>query len=784
MRDTFASLVLVCAVAAPAWGQQAEHEPSIQQVVAKPLAPGKVRLLDGPFKAAQDRTAAYLLSLDPDRLLARFRKEAGLAPKAEGYPGWEGETISGHTLGHYLSGCAKMYAATGDARFRDRAAAIVRELAECQAAHGDGYVAAIPGGKRALDEVSRGDIRSKGFDLNGIWVPWYTLHKEMAGLRDCFVLCGDPLALEVMKGLGEYSLKVTDRLDAAQLNTMLRCEHGGMNEVAADLFALTGEDRFLVLARRFNDRQVLEPFAQHRDVLPGLHSNTQIPKFIGAARQAELAPPSGDVPYNLAVAARFFWDTMTRNHTYVTGGNSLNEYLGPPGMLGARLNGNTTETCNTYNMLKLTRTLHSWAPRAAYMDYYERALFNHILASQSPVSAAVCYFVPLRTGSQKQFQSLDSDFTCCVGTGMENHASYGDAIYSQTSDSLMVNLFIASTATSDQTQMQLRQETAFPDDPASELIIESAPDREISLLVRRPSWITGDARIAVNGEAVGAQPEPTGIYTRINRRWKVGDRIRIDLPMPVRVEPTPDDPTTVALLAGPIVLAGVLGDRVPAASDLPYIVTDDPDPSRWIEREPGAQMKFRSRGSVVPHDVPLVPFFRIEKEAYAVYWTHLTRPQWAAHQQRLRALDEQRRALEARTSDFVQPGNMQSERDHGFEGERTNTGEFRGVQWRDAYRGNWFSFRLKLPAQGPATLICTYWGSDTGDREFDILVDGRKLATQVLDNNRPGEFFDQAYDIPAEMTTGKQFVTVRFQAHPQKTAGGVFGVRIVRPESR
>lgn len=742
--------------------------------VARFLDPADVRLLDGPFQSAQERDAKYLLSLSADRLLARFRKESGLDPKADGYPGWEAETISGHTLGHYLSACARMYAATGDDRFRDRVASIVAELAECQAAAGDGYVSAIPGGRKALEEVAAGNIRSKGFDLNGIWVPWYTLHKEMAGLRDCYTLCGNAQALVVMKGIGDFALKTTDKLDAGQLNTMLRCEHGGMNEVAADLFALTGDAKYLDLARRFNDHQVLDPLSAHKDILPGLHSNTQIPKVIGAARQHELA---GD--QRLASAATFFWDTMTQNHCYATGGNSLNEYLGPPRILGGRLDGNTSETCNTYNMLRLTRVLHSWNPQARYMDFYERALYNHILASQSPDSAAVCYFVPLRPGSRKPFQGLEDSFTCCVGTGMENHASYGDAIYSEGDDAIYVNLFIPSTATFRSLGVTLRQTTSFPDATHTQLEISTDGPRDFTLKIRRPWWIAGLPPVTINNKIARPTLDANG-YLEIRGTWRAGDRVLISLPMELTVEPTPDDPTVVAILAGPIVLAGELGNDPPPPQEIPAIVTQGAAANTWLLRSPGPHLRFHSRGAVRPRDVTLVPFFRIADQYYSVYWPRYTPEQWDSQQQRLRELEEARRRLDARTADFVQPGEMQPERDHAFEGDRTNTGEHRGLRWRDAYRGGWFSFAMKTPADGDASLICTYWGSDIGEREFDILVDDVKIATQVLNNHRPGEFFDVAYPIPPELIRGKPHVRVKFQAHERKTAGGVFGCRIVR----
>lgn len=776
MRQTLAA-VITTAMAAHAPCAQARQP---IHLAAEPFTAPQVRLLDGPFAEAQARDAEYLLSLDPDRLLARFRADAGLDPRAEGYGGWETEGIGGHTLGHYLSAISKMFAATGDRRFQDRAADIVAQLAECQAANGDGYVAAIPDGRRVFAEVARGDIRTKGFDLNGVWVPWYTLHKELAGLRDANLYCGNTQALAVMRGLEEWALRTTDSLSPEQLNTMLRCEQGGMNEVAADLYALIGDANYLTLAERFNDHQVLDPLAAGRDILPGLHANTQIPKLIGAARQHELTNNPA-----LGAAAEFFWQTVTAHHSYATGGNSLNEYFGPPGVIGARLDGNTTETCNTYNMLRLTRRLHSWTADAAYIDYYERALYNHILASQNHDTGAVCYYVPLRPGSQKPYQQLDSDFTCCVGTGMENHASYGDMIYSHDDEGIFVNLFIASTLRWPDAGLALTQRTRFPDEPATTLTLTLQSPREGVLRIRHPAWAEGRLEVELNGASLPLASTP-GAYAVIRRVWADGDTLTVHFPMPIRVEPTPDDPAKVALFAGPILLAGDLGSVPPSPAALPSLLAEDSAVTRSIDRVEGPALAYRTRGLAKPSDLELIPFFRVRDDYYSVYWPLLTPDQWRAQLAQIRAEADKRRHLEARTADFVQPGEMQLERDHDFDGERTNTGEHRGLRWRDAYRGGWFAFTMKLPNPaadpGPATLVCTYWGDDDGDREFDILIDDEVLATQTLDRNQPGEFFDVRYPIPDALTRDKHQIRVKFLAHPGKTAGGLFGCRILRSE--
>ena len=433
----------------------AKEEPALKQV-AIPFGVREVRLLDGPFQHAQELDAKYLLTVEPDRMLSWFRKEAKLEPKGQVYGGWESMGIAGHSLGHYLSACARMYHVTGKEEYKRRVDYIVDELAACQQAGGDGYVAAIPRGREVFAEVSRGDIRSQGFDLNGSWVPWYTLHKQFAGLIDAYQLCGNEQAKDVAVKLANWAAETTKDLSPEDWQKMLACEHGGMNESLAELYAITGDEKYLTLAEKFYHAAVLDPLVEGKDSLAGKHANTQVPKAIGAARIAELTsqPKFADI-------ARSFWDIMVGSHTYVIGGNSFGEYLGEPGKLNDRLGDNTTETCNTYNMLKLTSALFADNPNAKYTDYAERALWNHILASQSPESGMVCYYVPLRAGAKKPFQGPE-DFTCCSGSGMENHARYGEYIYARSADALWVNQFVSSKVNWRDKGVQITQQTELP----------------------------------------------------------------------------------------------------------------------------------------------------------------------------------------------------------------------------------------------------------------------------------------------------------------------------------
>ncbi|HET6976446.1 MAG TPA: beta-L-arabinofuranosidase domain-containing protein [Pyrinomonadaceae bacterium] len=735
-----------------------------------------VRLLDGPFKHAMMKDAEYLLRLDPDRLLSGFRKEAGLKPKAETYGGWESMTIAGHSLGHYLSACALMFAATGDARFRERANYIVAELDECQRANGNGYVAAIPNGKKIFQEVSAGDIRVKPFDLNGGWVPWYTLHKLFAGLLDAHRYLQSTKALAIAVKLADFADATVAKLTEEQFQRMLGCEHGGMNEVLAELYARTGTEKYLQLSKRFHHKAVLEPLARQEDRLPGLHANTQIPKLIGLARRYELTLDAND-----KTAAEFFWQRVVHHHSYVNGGNSDNERFGPPDKLSNRLSQNTSETCNTYNMLKLTRHLFEWQASADYADYYERALYNHILASQDPNDGMVCYYVPMNVGSKKVYSKPFDDFWCCVGTGMENHAKYGEAIYFHNQDTVWVNLFIPSELNWRDKGFSLKQETRYPESEKTNFTITTKRPVNLALRLRYPGWASQGAGITINGRPQTVTAKP-GSFIEIKRTWKTGDRIELTIPMTLRLETMPDNPHRVAILYGPTVLAGDLGaeGETPKVSLDPALMTGDKQPSDWLKPVAEQSLTFRTASIGRPADVTLYPFYRMHHKRYAVYWDLLTEQQWIEREANYRTELERVRKLEALTIDFVQPGEAQMERDHNLQGDRMDAGENSGRQWRHARAEGWLSFDLKVSASTPVLLVCSYWGSETGPRAFDILVDGTKIATQSLQNDKPGEFFDATYAIPENITRGKNKITIRFQGQPGNMAGGFYGVRVIR----
>lgn len=736
----------------------------------------EVQLTDSPFKKAMDLDVAYLLSLEPDRLLHRFHLNAGLPVKGAVYGGWESMGISGHSLGHYLSALALGWAATQDARLLDKLNYTIDELERCQNARGTGYVGGIPAEDSAFAQIAAGNITSDGFDLNGLWVPWYTIHKVLAGLEDAYLYADNPKALQIATRLGDWAVRTTSNLTEADWQKMLACEHGGMNETLANLYALTGDARFLALSLQFHHKTVLDPLARREDILPGKHANTQIPKIIGCMRRYELTGHQSDLDI-----ADFFWETVVQHHSYANGGNSNHEHFGKPDALSDELSESSSETCNTNNMLKLTRLLFALAPSAAYMDYYERALYNHILASQNPADGMMCYYIPLQAGGQKKYSTPFDDFWCCVGTGIENHVKYGESIYAKGTDgALYVNLFIPSVLNWKERGLTIRQETHFPETPQTTLIFSGAKKtQKFPIHLRFPTWADA-VTVLVNGKKVNINAQPGSLIT-LDRKWKNGDRLEMRWKIQVRSEVMPDNPDRWALLYGPLLLAGALGTGAfDPVYESPVLVTDDKQPAHWLAQSPTQPLAFETKGIGYPHDVQLMPFYQMHGQRYTVYFDFFTKNALEKRQLEYETALRLKKDIEVRTIDELRIGEMQPERDHSFAGERTFTGEHSNRKWRDAREGGWFAFDLKCSPEMPSTLQCDYWGSDAGNRVFDILIDGQKIATQALNSEHPNRFYTVDYPIPMELTRGKNQVRVQFQALPGATAGGLYGVRIFK----
>jgi len=772
-------------------------KPSVPQK-ARPIPLADVRLTGGPLKQAQDSNGRYLLSLSTDRMMAFLRQAAGLEPKAEGYGGWDGakRQLTGHIAGHYLSGVSLMYAATGDPRFKERADALVAELGAVQAKHGDGYIGAqtdrdgVPG-KTLYAQLAAGDIRSAGFDLNGMWSPWYVQHKIFAGLRDAYRHAGNREALEVEIRFAAWAESVLAGLDDAQIQKMLGTEFGGMNEVLVDLYADTGDERWLRLSDRFEHRAVVEPLARGEDILRGKHGNTLVPKLLGSLARYVYAGDRTD-----GAAATFFWDRVALHHSFATGGHGRNEYFGEPDKLDDMLEGRTAETCNVYNMIKFARALFALDPQMRYADFHERALFNHILGSMDPADGATCYMVPVGQAVAREYQDMGRDFTCCVGSGMESHALHGDGLFYESGDTLWVNVYAPSTADWKGAGVRLTMTTGFPEGEDAALVIGTKKARRFEIALRRPFWAGEGFAVKVNGQAL-KDPGPAGTYVRIRRKWHRGDRVELVLPKTLRLEPLPDNPDRAAILWGPLVLAGDLGPIVerrprpksgeaPAAPQptTPVFVTDRAFVGDWVKPKAGQPGVFRTDGAGRDRDVDLVPFYRLHRRTYAAYWDILTPGKWEQRAAAMRAAETARRTLEAATVAFVQPGQMQAERDFNQRGGKTSPVQLQGRYGRRA--ADWFSFDLPVEGAGPFALVVTYSSDERADRAFAVLVDGRKVGEQRIVRRSPQakeEFFDATYALPAEAVAGKDKVTVRFEGIKGRETGSVFGIRIIRAAS-
>jgi len=767
-------------------------------ILARPLRLSAVRLTGGPLKHAQELDAAYLLELEPDKMLFYLRKRAGLEPKAtEAYGGWDGDgrQLTGHIAGHYLSAVSYMYAATGDARFKERADYIVNELKEVQDKQGDGYVGALMAtvrqgtnvmlvdGKLRFEDLDKGVIRSGGFDLNGMWSPWYVEHKLFAGLRDAYRLTGNHIALDVEIKFAAWADKILSKLDDAQIQTMLATEFGGMNEVFADLYADTGDPRWLKANRYFEHHAIVDPLAHHKDILAGKHGNTQVPKLLG------------DLMYYIysgnatnGAAANFFWDEVVNHHSFATGGHGKDEYFGEPDKLNSRVDGRTAESCNVYNMLKMTRVLFALHPDDKYAEFEERALFNHVLGSIDPQDGRTCYMVPVGRGVTHEYQDMLGSFTCCVGTGMENHALHGDGIYYESGDKLWVNLYTPSTADWESQGVKLALETDFPEGQSVKLKLGLQKKSKFTLALRRPSWAGEGFSVAVNGRSISKGP-PAGSYVELTRKWKDGDTVELLLPKTLREEPLADNASRVALLWGPLVLAGDLGpeDRkwkrknMDDLAAVPVFVTADTNLAGWLKPVAGKPGSFRSDGVGREKDVDFVPFYRLHRRTYAVYWDIFTPSEWEKRAQEIAAERERQHKLELATVAYAQPGEMQPERDFNQQGENSQPDRIMG---RPARRGsNWFSFDLPVEDSHPMAVVATDYDDEWRQRTFDILVDGQKIASQVIEGRRTPRFFDVEYPLPAELVKGKKKVTVRLQATNGNEIAAVFGLRMIRADA-
>ena len=762
---------------------------------------GDITLLDGPLKHARDLNVQVLLKYDCDRMLAPYRKEAGLQPRKPSYPNWDG--LDGHVGGHYLSALS-INAATGNEECRKRMEYMISELQLVLDANNQrheawchNYIGGVPNSAKMWTAFSKGDFGP----YFGTWAPFYNIHKMYAGLRDAWLYCGNEQAKNLFLKFCDWAVDITRDLNDEQMEKMLGNEHGGMNEVLADAYAITGEQKYLDCARRFSHRMLLVPLENGKDCLDNMHANTQIPKVIGYQRIAELAH---DVQYHNA--SEYFWEIVTRQRSLALGGNSRREHFPTKENCIDYINDiDGPESCNTYNMLKLTEDLNRVKPNGMYGDFYETAMFNHILSAQHPQHGGYVYFTPARPRHYRNYSAPNEAMWCCVGTGMEDHGKYGQFVWTHDkgvkaeNDALYVNLFVASELNWKDRKMVIRQQTAFP--YAESSVVEVAKGKGTFILkVRKPSWCEN---FTVKGVGFDADSYEENGFVCMKRKWKKGDQVKISMPMHAYIKPMINVPQYVAIMYGPILLGMKTGTE-----DMRSLIADDSrfgqyaggkklaldeapillpkhldDIAKDLKPVPGKPLHFklatRMENAI---DGELQPFFEIHDSRYMMYWLALGENDYKAYMQKLADEEKARQALEARTVDKVNPGEQQPETDHNMEADVTERGNTEGVFFRDARDGHFFSYLMQTKGETNLSLQLKFWGQDEWrTSEFDIYVND-KLLCSVNNSHRwrTTQFKTVDYAIPSEFVKGKKEIRVKFVAHKGKQVGQIYGVRLVK----
>ena len=762
---------------------------------------GDITLLDGPLKHARDLNVQVLLKYDCDRMLAPYRKEAGLQPRKPSYPNWDG--LDGHVGGHYLSALS-INAATGNEECRKRMEYMISELQLVLDANNQrpeawchNYIGGVPNSAKMWTAFSKGDFGP----YFGTWAPFYNIHKMYAGLRDAWLYCGNEQAKNLFLKFCDWAVDITRDLNDEQMEKMLGNEHGGMNEVLADAYAITGEQKYLDCARRFSHRMLLVPLENGKDCLDNMHANTQIPKVIGYQRIAELAH---DVQYHNA--SEYFWEIVTRQRSLALGGNSRREHFPTKENCIDYINDiDGPESCNTYNMLKLTEALNRVKPNGMYGDFYETAMFNHILSAQHPLHGGYVYFTSARPRHYRNYSAPNEAMWCCVGTGMEDHGKYGQFVWTHEkgvkaeNDALYVNLFVASELNWKDRKMVIRQQTAFP--YAETSVVEVAKGKGTFILkVRKPSWCEN---FTVKGVGFDADSYEENGFVCMKRKWKKGDQVKISMPMHAYIKPMINVPQYVAIMYGPILLGmktgtedmrGLIADdsrfgqyaggKKLALDEAPILLPKHLDDiAKDLKPVPGKPLHFklatRMENAI---DGELQPFFEIHDSRYMMYWLALGENDYKAYMQKLADEEKARQALEARTVDKVNPGEQQPETDHNMEADVTERGNTEGVFFRDARDGHFFSYLMQTKGETNLSLQLKFWGQDEWrTSEFDIYVND-KLLCSVNNSHRwrTTQFKTVDYAIPSEFVKGKKEIRVKFVAHKGKQVGQIYGVRLVK----
>ncbi len=613
----------LCMIGSSTFAQSLHGDPLQESARVEPFPLSAVRLSPGIFKEQEEINARYLDSLAADRLLHSFRVTAGLTSSATPFKGWEDPTceLRGHFAGgHFLSAVALASAGSGNDVLKSRGNEVVAGLAGCQKKAGSGYLSAYP--TELFEHLAAG---------KPVWAPFYTHHKIMAGLLDMYVLTGNSDALQVAEGMAGWVDGYFEGISDIQRQHMLRTEYGGMNEVLVNLAAITKKQQYIDTAHLFEQPSILDPLAQRRDELQGLHANTNVPKMIGAARMYEV---TGDRRYRQI--AEYFLEEVLTARNYAIGNTSLDEHwTTAPGQLQGTLQWTNAECCVAYNLMKLQRLVFGWTADTRWMDAYERALFNCRLGTQN-AQGLKQYFFPLAAGYWRTYNSPEESFWCCTGTGAEEFAKFADTLYFRRGGDLYVNQFLASTLDWKEEGLVVKQVTQFPHEQGTTLKLESTRPAARTIHIRIPAWTTGAAEVKINGRPLEAVADP-GSYLAIRRTWQNGDVISVSLPMELRSEPLPGDSSVSAVLYGPLVLAANLGagpvdgpskvihsgetvpKGLPKADPLPKAAGPaGTKTGQWVETVSASELRFNASGEGAKYD--LMPMYEIRDERYSVYW--------------------------------------------------------------------------------------------------------------------------------------------------------------------
>ncbi len=717
-----------------------------------------VTLLDEYEQNAFQKEVEYLKSLEPDRLMRGFGDVSGRKINAEKYGGWETSAIQGHTLGHYLTAVSQAYATSKDEELRAITNYMISVLRGCQLPNG--YLHAIP--ESHYDQIESGNT-------SGTWVPWYSMHKILAGLIDVYALTGNKDALVIASKLGDWVYIRTSKWTPEMQQTVLNVEYGGMNDCLYNLYKHTKNENHLSAAHSFDEMSLFEPLYNGKDILNGKHANTTIPKIVGAINRYTVTGEE----YYLQVAANF-WQIVVENHTYITGGNSEWEHFGEPKVLDAERTSCNCETCNTYNMLKLTRALFKATGDVRYSDYYENTFINAILSSQNPETGMTTYFQPMASGFFKVYSSPFDHFWCCTGSGMESFSKLGDSIYFNNENSIFVNRYTSSKVNWEEKGLTITQ-TA--DLPVVTFTVNGSADAEIVLRV--PDWCKDKPTVKINGEKKLVR-EKNGFIT-LNREWRDGDVVEYEMPMSITVHPLPDNENAVAFKYGPWVLSADMGTNnmntgttgvdvtVPlwdtSLSDT--LIVEKGTVNKWLRNidenlvRIGDSLEFKLNGT--NQELVFSPHYKQHTNRYGIYF------RLADWRTELPESEEDKYVV----IDSLPVGNDQYEFSHNLQSENSTSGSFNGLIYRDALSDGWFSYDMAVDNTVTNYLKVKYFSGDVG-RRFKIFVDGEVLADVTLDNPYPNNFYDVYYEIPQEMIGDKDKITVKFQAETGSLAGGIF----------